>query len=90
MSTVIENLLLRKQKLVEQLEKSQSVEERDKIERQLEQIKGRVREISKGKAFSAAAFRDAIGTTRKYAIPLLEFLDRERVTRRQGDVRVIL
>lgn len=38
MSTVIENLLLRKQKLVEQLEKAPSVEDRDKIERQLEQI----------------------------------------------------
>ena len=38
MSTVIENLLLRKQKLVEQLEKSPSVEDRDKIEHQLEQI----------------------------------------------------
>ena len=38
MSTVIENLLSRKQKLVEQLEKAQSVEDRDKIEQQLEQI----------------------------------------------------
>jgi hypothetical protein len=28
--------------------------------------------------------------TRKYAIPLLEFLDRERVTRRVGDARLIL
>ena len=28
--------------------------------------------------------------TRKYAIPLLEYLDRERVTRRVGDERVIL
>ena len=37
-STVIENLLSRKQKLVEQLEKAQSVEDRDKIEHQLEQI----------------------------------------------------
>ncbi|MDD1585325.1 MULTISPECIES: hypothetical protein [unclassified Bradyrhizobium] len=37
-STVIENLLLRKQKLVEQLEKAPSVEDRDKIEHQLEQI----------------------------------------------------
>ena len=37
-STVIENLLLRKQKLVEQLEKAQAVEDRDKIEHQLEQI----------------------------------------------------
>lgn len=38
MSTVIENLLLRKQKLVEQLEKAPSVEDRDRIEHQLEQI----------------------------------------------------
>ncbi|MBB4378519.1 putative CopG family antitoxin [Bradyrhizobium sp. CIR48] len=38
MSTVIENLLLRKQKLVEQLEEAPSVEDRDRIEHQLEQI----------------------------------------------------
>ncbi|WP_271527179.1 hypothetical protein [Bradyrhizobium sp. CCBAU 25338] len=37
-STVIENLLSRKQKLVEQLEKAPSVEDRDRIEHQLEQI----------------------------------------------------
>lgn len=37
-STVIENLLSRKQQLVEQLEKAQSVEDRDNIEHQLEQI----------------------------------------------------
>nr|WP_249799908.1 MULTISPECIES: hypothetical protein [unclassified Bradyrhizobium] len=37
-STVIENLLLRKQKLVEQLEKAPTAEDRDKIEHQLEQI----------------------------------------------------
>jgi predicted CopG family antitoxin len=37
-STVIENLLARKQTLVEQLEKAQTVEERDRIEHQLEQI----------------------------------------------------
>ncbi|MBR0785312.1 hypothetical protein [Bradyrhizobium iriomotense] len=38
MSTVIENLLARKQKLVEELEKVQVVEDRDRIEHQLEQI----------------------------------------------------
>jgi selenocysteine-specific elongation factor len=37
-----------------------------------------------------AAFKDRYGVTRKYAIPLLEFLDRERVTRRTGDVRLVL
>ena len=37
-----------------------------------------------------AAFKDRYGVSRKYAIPLLEFLDRERVTRRTGDVRLVL
>ena len=37
-STVIENLLARKQKLVEELEMAQTVEDRDRIEHQLEQI----------------------------------------------------
>jgi len=36
------------------------------------------------------AFKEMTGVTRKYAIPLLEYLDRERVTRRQGDERIIL
>jgi len=35
-------------------------------------------------------FKDLFGITRKYAIPLLEYLDRERVTRRVGDERIIL
>jgi selenocysteine-specific elongation factor len=37
-----------------------------------------------------AKFKELTGVTRKYAIPLLEYLDRERVTRRVGDVREIL
>lgn len=37
-----------------------------------------------------AAFKDRYQVTRKYAIPLLEWLDRDRVTRRVGDVRHIL
>ena len=37
-----------------------------------------------------AAFKDRYGVSRKYAIPLLEWLDRERVTRRVGESRVIL
>jgi selenocysteine-specific elongation factor len=37
-----------------------------------------------------AHFKDLTGVSRKYAIPLLEYLDREHVTRRVGDERVIL
>jgi len=43
-----------------------------------------------GERISIPVFKDLTGITRKYAIPLLEYLDRERVTRRQGDERVIL
>lgn len=39
---------------------------------------------------NVGAFKDLTGVTRKYAIPLLEYLDRERVTRRDGDQRTIL
>jgi selenocysteine-specific elongation factor len=37
-----------------------------------------------------AAFKEMAGVSRKYAIPLLEYFDRERVTRRAGDKRIIL
>ncbi len=37
-----------------------------------------------------AAFKTKFGVTRKFAIPLLEYLDRERVTRRAGDARIVL
>ncbi len=44
----------------------------------------------KGERFSVPQFKDWTGVSRKYAIPLLEYLDRERVTRREGDERVVL
>lgn len=37
-----------------------------------------------------AMFKERYGVTRKFAIPLLEYLDRERVTRRVGDKRIVL
>jgi len=40
--------------------------------------------------FSIGTFKDWTGISRKYAIPLLEYLDRERVTRRDGDERVVI
>ncbi len=39
---------------------------------------------------SVPQFKELFGISRKYAIPLLEYLDRERVTRRVGDERIIL
>ena len=45
---------------------------------------------SKTPKLSVPQFKDLFDVTRKYAIPLLEYLDRERVTRRVGDERIIL
>jgi selenocysteine-specific elongation factor len=44
----------------------------------------------KGQRFGVGDFKTWTGVSRKYAIPLLEFLDREHVTRRDGDDRIVL
>lgn len=40
-------------------------------------------------AITVSAFRERAGTSRKYAVPLLEYFDRRGVTRREGDRRVV-
>jgi selenocysteine-specific elongation factor len=45
---------------------------------------------SRNPKLGVAEFKDLTGVSRKYAIPLLEYLDRQRVTRRVGDERTIL
>jgi len=45
---------------------------------------------SKNPRFGVGEFKNLTGVTRKHAIPLLEYLDRQRVTRRVGDERMIL
>jgi selenocysteine-specific elongation factor len=54
------------------------------LKKNLAQQKGKSDKLDVGR------FKDMTGITRKYAIPLLEWLDREHVTRRVGDARVIL
>jgi selenocysteine-specific elongation factor len=57
----------------------------------LEQLRARMgEEKTRSPQIDVARFKELTGVSRKYAIPLLEWLDRERVTRRVGDVRVIL
>jgi selenocysteine-specific elongation factor len=58
----------------------------------LERLKQEVRMLKEGgtTTVDVASFKERYGLTRKYAIPLLEYLDRERVTRRQGEARLIL
>lgn len=40
--------------------------------------------------FTVSEFRDELGVTRRHAVPMLEWLDQQRVTRRQGDRRVVI
>jgi len=57
----------------------------------LEEIKRRIKEkFTPGAKFGVPDFKDIFGVTRKHAIPLLEFLDREKFTRRLGVDRIIL
>lgn len=57
----------------------------------LEKLRGQIGAYkTKSPKIDVGAFKDLTGVSRKYAIPLLEYLDRERVTRRVGDERVIL
>lgn len=46
--------------------------------------------MRKGQSFGVGEFKEWTGVSRKYAIPLLELLDRERITRRVGEQRLIL
>jgi selenocysteine-specific elongation factor len=44
----------------------------------------------RGQSMDVARFKQITGLSRKYAIPLLEHLDRERITRKQGETRLVL
>jgi len=45
--------------------------------------------LQHGPGATVAEIRDLLGTTRKYAVPFCEYLDRMGVTRREGDLRVL-
>ena len=46
-----------------------------------------IERLSDGSTMTMADLRDLLGTTRKYAVPIGEYLDRIGLTRREGDVR---
>ena len=46
-----------------------------------------IERLSAGPTMTMAHLRDLLGTTRKYAVPFGEYLDRIGLTRREGDVR---
>jgi len=56
----------------------------------IEEIKRRTRErFGPGVKFGVAEFKELFDLTRKHAIPLLEFLDRDRFTQRLGNDRIL-
>jgi len=44
--------------------------------------------LERGGQLTVAEFRDRFGSSRKYALPVLEYLDRIGITRREEDIRV--
>jgi selenocysteine-specific elongation factor len=61
------------------------------LPQQLESLEKHLRtRFPAGSRFSVAEFKELFGISRKYAIPLLELLDRRKVTRRVGDTRIVI
>jgi selenocysteine-specific elongation factor len=57
----------------------------------LDTIKKQIKsKFAPGSKFGVAEFKELFDITRKHAIPLLEYLDRERFTRRAGNDRILL
>ncbi len=46
--------------------------------------------FSQQDTLSISEWRDMLNTSRRYALPILEYFDRVKITKRQGDVRVVL
>ncbi len=45
--------------------------------------------LDNNKEIGVSEFRDLVGTTRKYAVPLLNYFDNQGITIREGDVRIL-
>jgi selenocysteine-specific elongation factor len=54
------------------------------------EMRGKIKErLASSAGLTVAEIRDLLGTTRKFAVPLCEYLDRVGVTRREGDLRML-
>ena len=82
----VSKLLLRQKTLVKIDTLLFHAEALERLKREVTALKGQ----GPAAKVDVAAFKERYGVSRKYAIPLLEWLDRERVTRRVGDARIVL
>jgi selenocysteine-specific elongation SelB-like protein len=56
----------------------------------VDRMVGRLAQVMvEDREYSPADVKDAVGTSRKYLIPFLEYCDRTRVTERKGAGRVL-
>ena len=55
----------------------------------LDRLRSEIKELH-GQTVDIARFKEITGLSRKYAIPLLEYLDRQRITRKVGDQRLVI
>ena len=59
--------------------------EREAFDSALKQLKEK---LSEDGSITLAEFRDMLGTSRKYAMAILDYLDQQKITRKEGDARV--
>ena len=64
--------------------------DKNSIVRLIENIQNYAENESENRLITIPIFKELAGVSRKYAIPLLEYLDSENITKRAGDKRIIL
>lgn len=57
------------------------------VDKAFEQVE---KDVAERGSVTLADFRDEIGTTRKFAVAILEYFDRMKLTKLSGDARVLL
>ncbi|MDT4968637.1 MAG: selenocysteine-specific elongation factor [Acidobacteriota bacterium] len=63
---------------------------RPTLDRLVEKLRVHASTEGSDRTIGVPAFKEIANISRKFAIPLLEYFDRERITRRAGDKRIIL
>ncbi|HEX8492456.1 MAG TPA: selenocysteine-specific translation elongation factor [Pyrinomonadaceae bacterium] len=63
---------------------------REALQQLVEKLREYAAQREPERLIDVPTFKELAHISRKYAIPLLEYLDRERITRRAGDRRIIL
>ncbi|MEJ7711228.1 MAG: SelB C-terminal domain-containing protein [Pyrinomonadaceae bacterium] len=63
---------------------------REALDNLMNRLREHAEQPNSDRTIDVASFKALSGVSRKYAIPLLEYLDRARITRQEGDRRLIV